>query len=430
MGYSGVKQSYPSTEIRKADRGGFITLLLYVMAFLLFISTNSLYVLRGSIRTYTYLCIVAIAMALIFLVWRNVPVSRGFLRNYVVWPALVLLTFMLIGIGSASFGGSSTAIAILLIISFPIFLHLLSSSGHVRGFLVAYCDVSFLFALLSLVLWLLGPVAGLISPNCSIVSTWNAQGIQLHTPGYFGLLYQTQTVDIFGFHFIRNTGVFPEAPMYSYALCIALLFSYLGNLGTSFKNAIVGTTVLTTVSTTGIIVLFALITFVLIKRAYQTAGGWRMLLLILIGFLSFLIVLLILSLFNAKLDSSSGSIRLDDYRAGFLAWQNNPIFGNGLGNSEIVKKYMSGFRSYNLGFSNSPMDILSRGGILFLLVFLIQIIGFLRWPSLQGKLSAGLFIFLWAVTIVTTLPITLLFFSFGTILIMGDAQTLRAGIGW
>ena len=407
-----------SAGAKETRRGGLTTALFYALALLFFTSTNSLYALQGSMRTILYLGIVLAVLVLIFLTWRTVPISRTFLRGFAIWPAFVVLAFALIGVGGSSFGGIGTGISMTLIIALPLLLHLLLQDGQLRSLLAAYCDISFLFAALSLVLWVLGPIAGVISPNCSIISTWNAQGIEMPTPGYFGLVYQTQTIDFLGGHFIRNTGIFPEAPMYSYALCIALLFSYLCGLKRPLKNAVIGITVLSTVSTTGIIVVFALVIFVLTEASSKATGGWRTLMLMAIGLLAVAIVCLVISLFNTKLDSSSGSIRFDDYRAGFLAWQNNLIFGNGLGNSDVVKQYMSGFRSYNLGFSNSPMDILARGGILFMLVFLVQIVGLFRWPSTRGKLAAGLFVFLWAVTIVTTLPITLFFFSFGTLFLM------------
>lgn len=70
-------------------------------------------------------------------------------------------------------------------------------------------------------------------------------------------------------------------------------------------------------------------------------------------------------LLNEKLnfDSGSSGIRLDDYKVGLTAWMSHPLFGIGIQNTHELIRFMGNWRTFNTGFSNSLMDLLSGGGI-------------------------------------------------------------------
>lgn len=130
--------------------------------------------------------------------------------------------------------------------------------------------------------------------------------------------------------------------------------------------------VISTFSSTGYIGIVLLITY---KMIFNNFGKKEVNYLGIFGIIMLLIVsvLIINSIFSQKMTTESGSIRRDDYLAAFNAWKTSPIFGVGLV-SDSVKSYMSLWRNYNLGFSNSLMDVLSHGGLYLFLLYIMAAI--------------------------------------------------------
>ncbi len=77
-------------------------------------------------------------------------------------------------------------------------------------------------------------------------------------------------------------------------------------------------------------------------------------------------IIVVEQLLETKMDSTSGSARMDDFVAGFKAWMDHPLMGNGFSNNSAILQYMSTYRIKNTGFSNSLMQILSYGGLYLL----------------------------------------------------------------
>ena len=72
--------------------------------------------------------------------------------------------------------------------------------------------------------------------------------------------------------------------------------------------------------------------------------------------------------------TESSSLRLDDYRVGFITFLQNPILGTGLGNSESLIKNMDNWRVYLTGLSNSISIIFAQGGLYVGLVYIYAFI--------------------------------------------------------
>ena len=78
--------------------------------------------------------------------------------------------------------------------------------------------------------------------------------------------------------------------------------------------------------------------------------------------------------FYDKQGSNSYNIRNDDYTAGFSAFKDNPTFGSGYLNNNGVVKYMSDYRMYNTGLSNSFIIVLVQGGIYLIIFYLAPLL--------------------------------------------------------
>ena len=133
----------------------------------------------------------------------------------------------------------------------------------------------------------------------------------------------------------RNTSIFYEAPKYSLILCIALFYEMFFRENCKKNNIIILImTILTTFS------------LVVIKLMMKLEGFFKskILMVICLIILVFTIGRFINNMLEIKSSTTSYSDRIDDYVAGYKAWMENPLIGNGYGNNEVIKKYMSSFR--------------------------------------------------------------------------------------
>lgn len=241
-----------------------------------------------------------------------------------------------------------------------------------KQFLRKLSNVMIALAILSLLLYLLGPMFNIIKPTGKIKIMW---GIEIEIKSYYNLHYVAQNIEIAGRNIPRNTGIFTEAPMYSLNLTIALLVELFLRDKVNFKKIVIlCITIITTLSTTGIIIMMMMIVGKYIITEFKS----RLHTIIKKVALPLLCVIACIAAFmllKTKVQSNSFLIRLDDYQAGYLSWKDSPIMGNGYGNTEALDQYKSAFRAYNTGQSNSILKILSEGGIYFLLFYFVPWIG-------------------------------------------------------
>jgi O-antigen ligase len=144
------------------------------------------------------------------------------------------------------------------------------------------------------------------------------------------------------------------------------------------RCAVLAVAVISTLSTTGCTVLIIAVGLRYIFTKSKTKGAISLKLLLLPT--TVVVALVALNfLLEQKLGTGSGSTRVDDFVAGYKAWLDAPLFGNGYGNTASYVRYMSSFRRNNIGFSNSLMQVLAYGGIYLFLPYCVSLIsGFVQ----------------------------------------------------
>lgn len=402
-------------------------LLMYLFAFLLIMTTNTLPgMVNGRSAILTVLFLIE-CLLIILLVWIETSLDRDLLGRLILWDMVLALSYCLVTLNS----GITSFYGLLLVCLFavtPFLIALLQKALLLDNYLKALVNAMVVVSIVSLTLWVAGPVLGLIKLNCSIVNSWGGNGLTWYTDGYFNLQYVPQWQNLpMGIGLFRNTSFFAEAPMYSYILCCVLLIElFIVEKRRYVVVFILSLTVLTTFSSTGLIFLLG-IALIGILRKFAKKKGRAKVLLMLVSILLFLIgscfAFLVL---DNKMQTTSGSTRLDDFAAGFKAWSQSPLFGYGFANTDIIKNYMSSFRADNLGFSNSLFQTLVMGGIIWLIPYLVGFIGYFK-SSHAVKFAGVLFLFLWIVTVVSNLPITFFMLGLGIVKIiipdnLGESQ--------
>ena len=387
--------------------------IYYAIAVCLIISANSLWALFNDRITRLSVLIALLEVVLILILWSDCRISKRFLGGYLSWVTFSALCFTMVIVGNGlSHSGRWISVLLLFVMS-PLLIHLLNLRGELQVFLRSFVNLVVLMSILSTCLWVLGPITRIIQPDCMILNTW-VSGVTAPylVPGYRHLLYLVQIADI-GASVWRNTGIYPEAPMFSFVLSSAYILELcLVERPRRFVIAILVSVIVTSFSTAGLIVVIVGLVGDYYSHAHADGRGFNLRTLILILLIA-AATIIGFQLLEAKLSSSSGSTRIDDYFAGYKAWIESPILGHGFNGYESIERYFSMFRGNNTGFSNSPMYLLAIGGIVLFSVYLLGITGLLLVDNDKQKLFGLQFVLIFATTIIATLPLCAIFISYG-----------------
>ena len=273
-------------------------------------------------------------------------------------------------------------------------------------------------ALISLIFFILLEVLKIFNYTNQVIIDWGNK----HSIDSFLLIhFRTQMINIQDTMLPRNTGVFTEAPMYSLVLLLSLASFELLYKKKRIPSSrwILIEAIFTTFSTTGYIGVVALYLMILLKNSVKkiTKGKLHFNKYIITATIVFSLAI-ISFLFINKINTGSGSVRVDDIKACYETWTDNNIFvGAGYGNESSIVKHMSSFRENNKGLSNSFMVILAEGGILLMLVYLIPFVYTVYLSFKNRKYENIIFcvilFYLFLTTFFAQLAIMMLFLSVG-----------------
>lgn len=273
-----------------------------------------------------------------------------------------------------------------------------------------YVIVVSILASISLFFWVLSMVG--FSYNSSIWISW---GIPRFIPGYFNIHFIPQgTISFFGINIFRNTGIFTEAPMFSFILVIAFLalnfydkknskeFNFLSNYPKLF--VLLSITILTTTSTTGII---SIILVIVSKIFIMMRNNIKFIFMVVPIIILSIIFLKNIMLFKIDTMSGSVSLRTEDLESAYKSWLRSPIIGHGPKSVDYLN-YMNYSRILNeqTGYSSSLGIIISKFGIAGLLLLVIQPMFFCIKKSISNIFPLSILFFN---ILLTNIPSTFLF---------------------
>lgn len=269
--------------------------------------------------------------------------------------------------------------------------------------LYKYSNIIIVIASAGLIIWLLGPVMGILHTTKTVYTTWTGSGTPMAIESYYGVFFNRQTLaSLLGVNY-RNSVIFTEAPMASFHFSVAMLVElFAKEKANRFKVLILILSILSTFAMSGyIFIICILFAKLIISRPKQKAIRY-------VKWFSLPLLLLIVSMISLdiavqKLGTDSGSVRLDDFVVGFNAWKDNPLFGAGIGNDKYIQSYMNSRRTFNTGFSNSIFQILAHGGLYLGLLYLFPIVCGMK-RSIKSK-SISMMVFIMAVIYLVTFTV-------------------------
>lgn len=339
----------------------------FILSFLLILNTNSIWTTIPGTKEKFINILYLVLPVCIFFSLLSVKIDSIKFRNILVLTIFFLIYFSIFLIVPVN--RASISLGLKLLVSFLSFLLYFGLCNDTKKFPLIfeyYINWMVIIGIISLVLWMLVSCMRILQFNSSILSDWSTfNGYAARISSYHGIYFETQYLN----NIPRNSAIFPEAPMASLHFLVALSLNFLFCQGkfSKVKNLLLILAIISTLSSTGYIGIVLLFTYKMVfyKFKNNTLNYLKFLWIIVFLIGSIVVVNLI---FSQKIGSESGNIRKDDYLAAFNAWKTSPIFGVGLV-SDTVKNYMSLWRSYNLGFSNSLMDVLAHGGLWLLVVY-------------------------------------------------------------
>lgn len=231
----------------------------------------------------------------------------------------------------------------------------------------------------SLFFFLFGSVLNWIKPSNQVLIEW---GEERKIDSYCFMHFNTQDIHLLGKTIYRNSSIFTEAPMFALNLSFALAAEVFLNNKQKSKIAILVLGLISTVTLSAFINIFLIYIIWLAINYKNIIKDKKKIILNIV--LLIVTICGALVLFNARSNSSSLEIRVDDYKASLQAFGDHVLLGNGYNNEEAIKKYMGDFRKYNDGVSNSIAVILAEGGIYLSLIYIIPQIMIL-YESLKNK---------------------------------------------
>lgn len=258
----------------------------------------------------------------------------------------------------------------------------LYKNNQLRQLFETYSNVIVVIAVISLFFWVFGSLLKVI-PGKELQYYW-ADNYKL-TYSWWGLYYENPTQNI-GQPTVRNLGVFAEAPGFSgqllYALLIEISFvleknqnRYISSLVRDkrfFRAILLSITMLSTLSTKGLIGLMLIWAFVLLSLRCQTKEQLALKAGTIICGLCVTIVISSI-LISQKMGTGSGMMRMDDMSAAIKVWIDHPFFGVGYINSDPIYQYQTVVRD-NGGLSMGFVLLLAWGGLCFFSIYFIAAI--------------------------------------------------------
>ena len=316
--------------------------------------------------------------------------------------------------------------AYLFVLGLPLLVMTFSAMHRQGGLIKLFCrmvNVVCVLGVVSVFFWVFGVLLGWIQPNMQTEIKW---GHFTEIDGFFGIhfAFQQDTTFFKGQHLYRNSGIFAEAPMFNLwadlALAVELL---LKEKPSKVKIAVLCVTIVTTLSTTGLIFIalcFGLWGLLHIKKLGKLKPWIKWLLIGGLVVAALVAGYALYRLMAVKIQTVSFLMRLSDYVGAVVLWLKHPVFGSGFANLATLVGYVYSPNG-TVGFSNSITGVLATGGLWMELVYLIPHVGTMIPAFTKNKrvcLFAVCFFYLFFTTAFFARYLAVVMIAFGIVILL------------
>lgn len=360
----------------------FMTSIEYILAFLIILDCNSVYAnLVNSPFNLQKMSLVLSVILIVVICWcYDMNLLETLKSN--IYPAFLVAVFSIILFAFLKFpnglrGSYIKFFVLFLPISIMLF-KLYRSLDMDNQLFFRVSDILVFLSVLSLILWLLGPILGIIQPNKVVQSLWEPM---TEINSYWGLQFlrpeQREYIKFLDILVYRNIGLYPESPMFNIVLLLGFCTELFLRLKLkTWRLLLFFITIISTFGSLGII-LASFAIFLKTSATFNNDKKWIIYLLA----ISLFFIVMCLVIYKKNFAAGSYGTHLDDLFACLKAWKTSPIFGTGFENNSVIQSYMAKFRKDNKGYTTSLGAVLAHGGIT---LFCIYIVPFIKLASLKN----------------------------------------------
>ena len=360
----------------------------YIMILFIILSESSMYIALQNGIDFNTLRLIVLASAVVLaigclLTKRYCILKRNILKLFAIIGYLTLFSLF------NDFNAKYYFIHFMIpLIVFGLYHTIRYKENILFEFMEKYTNIVVFLAGMSLIFYFGGVVFNLIPGNpiqYFNLNRWNS-GVSFFNL-HFVNNYQTQNV--FGYNFIRNVGVFMEAPGFAFPLTIALYYELFTNhTKKRFRIIILIVAMVTTFSTKALILGAVVLMYYMIFASDKSKKIIKAIRLLLIPILSIAAVVFIYYILITKTqgeNSTSFLRRFDDTQAALKTWLQYPLFGAGYENIYAIY-YNFKYSSYEGGVTAGLFNILAYGGIYMFLFYMIGIINGIKFYYKENKI--------------------------------------------
>ena len=337
----------------------------YLIALIVILDCNSVWNnIRPTRAYFQYFLLGGLLIAILAYAYVQGMLQRLRMRRILIKVSFVVMYFLLfLVINNNNIINSvlNMAISIALFLVYFSFEH---DENSMNNLPFIFARIMVVVSLISTILWIVGPVLGIIEPTGTYYTNWSGNNNEMLVESYFGIHFSVQKISFFDlFYIVRNTSFFNEAPMASLCFSLALMIEVLLKKEKStFSRVILVIANLTTFSTSGYICIALIFVYDFIRNRPNNRFSYYLKTLCLpVGLAVATIILIVLV--NEKMSTFSGLARWDDIVSGFRAWLINPIFGDGIGSVNAMRTVRPEWRRGAEGYNSGFVAVVVQGGI-------------------------------------------------------------------
>lgn len=370
----------------------FITYIEYILASFIILDCNSVYAnLVNSPFNLQKMSLVLSVILIAVICWCYNMNLIETLKSIIYPAALVavfsLILFILLKFPNGLRGSYIKFFVLFLPISIMLF-KLYNNINMDNQLFFRISDILVFLSVLSLTLWLIGPVLGIIQPNKVIQSLWEPM---TEINSYWGLQFfrpeQREYIKFFDISVYRNIGLYPESPMFNIVLLLGLCTElFLRPKLKIWRILLFFITIVSTFGSLGVI-LSSVAIFLKLCVYVDNDRKWIVYFLV----LCLITIVFVLLIYKKEHAADSYNSHLDDFIACFKAWKKSLIFGTGFENNSVIQFYMAEFRKNNKGYTTSAGAVLAHGGLSLFSIYIVPFIKLIFLKSTHKRVNENLF---------------------------------------
>ena len=269
-------------------------------------------------------------------------------KRFILWMTLVFSSFIIYSVCNIGFFKEGLRYVYLPLLVFSVYVYTVWKSKYSISIFTKLVNITVALSILSLFFYFAGSVLTIIKPTAYYSLQWS---FLASVPSYYDLHFETMTIgNILGFKLIKNSGIFPEAPMFTYLLCFALGVQ-ISILDKNIKKTMV---LIVTIITTGTMTGFLTLLIIYALKILTTKIRSKLKFIIKFVFIvpAFILSAMIaFSMFLEKMTTVSYGTRLDHFVCSFLAFMKSGFMGVGISNHSDLLKYATVKQGLSVGLS-------------------------------------------------------------------------------